>query len=108
MTDNRVGQGGYSGDITIECFGSSQELIPFAGTDPLTSNVRMGVYEASGFNGKTGKAVRNGAFIHKISGSEDNSNKIGHFYGFGEYQMVINIQEKENIGKNLKKSQIFT
>ena len=71
--------------------------MPLAGTDPLT-NVRMGVYEASGSNGNIGKVSYDVAFIHKVprkgifrvlSGSKDNSNNNGHFYGFGKDQIKI-------------------
>nr|CAH0102701.1 unnamed protein product [Daphnia galeata] len=85
-----IGQGGYGGDITVECLSpkgsSSRKEIPFAGTDtsrkPLT-NIRMGVYEASGSNGKTGKMTGDVAFIHKVGQINEN------FYGFEEDKKIL-------------------
>ena len=73
MKGGHTGQGGYGGDIAVECLSpkgsSSRTEIPYAGTDtrrkPLT-NIRMGVYEASGSNGKTGKMTGDVAFIHEV------------------------------------------
>ncbi len=90
MKGGHTGQGGYGGDIAVECLspkGSpSRTEIPLAGTDtrrkPLT-NIRMGVYEASGSNGKTGKMTGDVAFIHEVGQIS------GNVYGFEEEKKIL-------------------
>ncbi|EFX74280.1 hypothetical protein DAPPUDRAFT_252104 [Daphnia pulex] len=91
---NRAGQGGYGGDITIECFGKNEQNstseIPFMGEDTRRKSlkaVKMGVYVASGSNGCTGKSTGDIAYIHKIA-SKSTSKTEGKLYGFEKDQKI--------------------
>jgi hypothetical protein len=99
---SHIGQGGYGGDITIECFSnslgetngreSSTSGIPLTGkierTMPLKT-VQTGVYEASCPNGNVSKVTGDVAFVHQVANGKSET-----FYGFGEEDEKILIRFK--------------
>jgi preprotein translocase subunit SecA len=94
LAGNRAAQGGYGGDITIECFGNNEmditSEIPFMGEDTRRKSLRvikMGVYVASGSNGCTGKSTGDIAYINKVA-SKSTSKTEGKYYGFEKDQKI--------------------
>ncbi len=97
--NHHIGQGGYGGNITIECFSKNKvnvigeptttSGIPFTGRNisrrPLRT-VRMGVYEASGNDGNIDTVTGDVAFIHKTNNGSTNS--PGDFYGFEKEKKI--------------------
>ncbi len=107
MAGGRVGQGGYGGDITVECFTPTEvnqtHGIPFTGTDTRRNQlgaVRLGVYEASGSNGMIGKVTGDVAFIQKSKAK----NGSGILYGFEKVEKIaikMWLESKPTVETNL-------
>ena len=109
LPGGNAGHGGYGGDITVECFGNRIEVnktsaIPFTdkvntGRKPLAA-IRMGVFEASGSDGKIGKVTCDVVYIHNSS-----TNSRGNFYGFEKDRKIeiqLDLEKKSKEDDNTK------
>ncbi|XP_045023302.1 uncharacterized protein LOC123467404 [Daphnia magna] len=87
---SNIGQGGYGGTITFEFITGKDSFaiesrVPVVGKDDRRPRaVRMGVYEAMGYDGEMGTPVGDVAFIHSLNTNKAsaNENPTGHYIGF--------------------------
>ncbi|XP_046438421.1 uncharacterized protein LOC124189951 [Daphnia pulex] len=98
---SHVGQGRYGGDITIECINNAAVKtsknssktcgLPFTGKNinrKLITTVRIGVYKASGTDGKIGKVAGDVAYIHNYRKKDIGCEVEQIFYGFDRDQKI--------------------
>ncbi|XP_045032570.1 uncharacterized protein LOC116927885 isoform X2 [Daphnia magna] len=87
---SNIGQGGYGGTIIFEFIAGKDSFaiesrVPVVGKDDRRPRaVRMGVYEAMGYDGEMGTPVGDVAFIHSLNTTKSsaNQNLTGHYIGF--------------------------